>query len=547
MSSSIFFKWFAVGFFAIVCAVVVISQTEITRAEIDINSSLSIHNDFDKIGLVAGTTVSPSVRVAFPAASATVTQIVTVEAAADDNIGALGMQFAIDGSSVGAELLKRPFNYAWDTTAVANGSHSISVVARDAAGALWSSAPITVMVNNPEPLTIKDAGVVSVGSTSAVLAFSTTRASTASVSYGKNYSYAFTVSPKIKRTTSHRLTLANLASETLFAIRIQAIDASYNLAYNTSLTFTTATAPDWSGSPSGYITAPKTGSKVTGSVPLSASASPASLPSGGKEGNNAITGVQYQVDGFDIGSEISAAPYNAIFDSSIVENGTHNISAVLRDAAGHTTATAPVSVNVQNGEFSQVTTPVAADSSTARLVNAGGTFYLIAGGLRYGITDPGVLGSYGFEFKDGTAAAGSDIAMPLAPRLAPGDGSLVKKAGDATVWFVSGAQKYGFTSSEVFLGQGFAWKNVREVAAEVLDPLPKAGNLTDGAARHQTGVYVSYNSTIYKMGANGRLGIPSTEVYNSWNVDNDYSQVVPANTADLAAPLAGNLTARSLN
>src|SRR5262249_7880648 len=41
-----------------------------------------------------------------------------------------------------------PFSTSWNTTTVANGSHTITAVARDAAGNTNTSAPVTVTVNN---------------------------------------------------------------------------------------------------------------------------------------------------------------------------------------------------------------------------------------------------------------------------------------------------------------------------------------------------------------------------------------------------------------
>ena len=57
---------------------------------------------------------------------------VTVSADASDDI--VGVQFKLDGANLGAEDTSAPYSIVWDTTGVANGPHTLTAVARDAAG-----------------------------------------------------------------------------------------------------------------------------------------------------------------------------------------------------------------------------------------------------------------------------------------------------------------------------------------------------------------------------------------------------------------------------
>lgn len=59
----------------------------------------------------------------------------------------LGVQFKIDGLSVGAEDTERPFEYLWDSTSVADGDHTVSAVAR-VSGKTASADPVTIAVDN---------------------------------------------------------------------------------------------------------------------------------------------------------------------------------------------------------------------------------------------------------------------------------------------------------------------------------------------------------------------------------------------------------------
>jgi hypothetical protein len=93
-------------------------------------------------------TTPPSVTVTSPANSATVSGSVTLQANASDNVGVKSVQFRLDGANLGSPLTTAPYSSSWNTAATANGSHTISAVATDAAGNQGSSAVVTVTVSN---------------------------------------------------------------------------------------------------------------------------------------------------------------------------------------------------------------------------------------------------------------------------------------------------------------------------------------------------------------------------------------------------------------
>ncbi|HXU13110.1 MAG TPA: Ig-like domain-containing protein, partial [Candidatus Binatia bacterium] len=96
-------------------------------------------------------TTPPTVSITSPASGATVSGTTTVSASASDNVGVSGVQFFVDGSAVGAEDTTSPYSVAWNTTTVANGSHSLTARARDAAGNQKTSTAVTVTVSNAPP------------------------------------------------------------------------------------------------------------------------------------------------------------------------------------------------------------------------------------------------------------------------------------------------------------------------------------------------------------------------------------------------------------
>ncbi len=102
------------------------------------------------------------------------------------------------------------------------------------------------------------------------------------------------------------------------------------------------------------------------------------------------------------------------------------------------------------------------------LINDAGTFYVVSGGVRFGVTDPGILNSYGFTFSDATNATPADLANPIAANLPPNSGALVRTASDPTVYLVSDGSRYAFTSASVFTALGYKFSNVLVVTTPEL-------------------------------------------------------------------------------
>jgi len=93
-------------------------------------------------------TQPPMVSLTAPANNATVSGSVSVTANASDDVGVVGVQFKLDGANLGAEDTTAPYSVTWATTSATNGTHTLTAVARDAAGHTTTSAAVTVTVNN---------------------------------------------------------------------------------------------------------------------------------------------------------------------------------------------------------------------------------------------------------------------------------------------------------------------------------------------------------------------------------------------------------------
>ena len=96
--------------------------------------------------LTAADTTPPTVSISSPAANSNVAGVINVSGAAA--VGVVGVQFELDGLNLGAESLSAPYTASWDTTLSVNGAHTLSAVARDAAGNIGTSSAVTVTVNN---------------------------------------------------------------------------------------------------------------------------------------------------------------------------------------------------------------------------------------------------------------------------------------------------------------------------------------------------------------------------------------------------------------
>ena len=127
-------------------------------------------------------TTPPVVALTAPAAGANLTGTLTVSASASDNVGVVGVRFKLDGANLGAEDTTTPYSIAWDTNTTTDGPHTLSAVARDAAGNTTTSAPVSVTVANADvtPPTVS----VTAPSAGAVLAFTVTVTATASDNVG---------------------------------------------------------------------------------------------------------------------------------------------------------------------------------------------------------------------------------------------------------------------------------------------------------------------------------------------------------------------------
>ena len=91
-------------------------------------------------------TTAPSVSISNPVSGSSVSGIVSANASAWDNVAVSSVTIAVDGLALCTATVA-PYSCSWNTAAQANGSHTVTATARDAAGNSKTVAE-TVNVNN---------------------------------------------------------------------------------------------------------------------------------------------------------------------------------------------------------------------------------------------------------------------------------------------------------------------------------------------------------------------------------------------------------------
>ncbi|MDO8471198.1 MAG: Ig-like domain-containing protein [bacterium] len=137
-----------------------------------------------------------------------------------------------------------------------------------------------------------------------------------------------------------RTTYSNtgLSPSTSYTYTVAAYNAAgNNSAQSTSANATTLASTDTT-SPTVSITAPTSGVTVSGTITVSANASD----------NVGVAGVQFKLDGTNLGSEDTTSPYSTTWNTTTVSNGSHALTAVARDIAGNTAKAPNIVVTVSN-------------------------------------------------------------------------------------------------------------------------------------------------------------------------------------------------------
>jgi hypothetical protein len=156
----------------------------------------------------------PTVSLTGPLAGATVSGIATITATAADNVGVTRVDFLVDGVLLASDAAA-PWSASWNTATSANGSHSLTARAFDAANNSTTSAAVAVTVNNGAP----PVTTLALTALPATVVRGQTFPATAAVSNGGGSSATgMSVAISFTPTTSMRLSSPQVASQSVPAV-----------------------------------------------------------------------------------------------------------------------------------------------------------------------------------------------------------------------------------------------------------------------------------------------------------------------------------------
>jgi hypothetical protein len=356
-------------------------------------------------------TTPPVVAITSPANNATISGTTTITASATDNVAVAGVQFKVDNANTGAAITVAPYSYALNTATLSDGNHVLTAVATDTSGNATTSTTVAVKVNNtataPSITSLNPtSGVVGAAVTIAGANFGATQG-TSTVKFNgmattpTSWSATSIVAPVPNGAATGNVvvTVGGVASNgVVFTVAVPAPSVtSLNPAsavVGTSITInganfgatqgtstlkfngTAATPTSWSAA---SIVAPVPNGATTGSVvvtvggvasngvsftvqkdttpPVVTITSPANnatvsgtitVTATATDPDSTVSFVQFQVDGANVGAQLTTAPYSLSLDTTTLSSAAHSLTAVAQDPAGNQGASAAINITVSN-------------------------------------------------------------------------------------------------------------------------------------------------------------------------------------------------------
>lgn len=106
----------------------------------------------DSFSLKASPVSNEQIAITAPTAGATISCTTSLTAKLTGTTGIQGgVQFQVDGVSVGSPVTKSPYTLSWNSSTVLDGAHTITAVVTDTMGNVKTTAPVSVTVANDPP------------------------------------------------------------------------------------------------------------------------------------------------------------------------------------------------------------------------------------------------------------------------------------------------------------------------------------------------------------------------------------------------------------
>jgi len=343
-------------------------------------------------------------------------------------VGVASVQYQLDGKNLGSPVTTGPtFPFTWDTTAVANGPHTLSAVATDVLGQTSAKVSNSLTVSNATATFAKfdtatsgnwvgvygqEGFAIANDSSNSLPAYATLLNNGSTFLYTSPDNRALQVSPPASNTNRIESVYYNPAQGSTFTLDLNLTDntvvhrvalyfADYDsttrsqtvsiLDANSNAVLNTQTVSSFHGGVYGLwnlkghvivqITNTTAQSPVVSgfffqTAPAVAITAPAA---GAVSGNNlavtatatstvGVTSVQFQLDGTNLGAAVtgSGPTYSTFWNTTLASAGSHTLTAIATDVNGLVSTSASVAVTVANsGSLLPGATFVKIDTTTS--------------------------------------------------------------------------------------------------------------------------------------------------------------------------------------
>jgi hypothetical protein len=351
--------------------------------------SVKAYDNLGHIGTSPGVEViidktSPSEpALTAPAAYTLVRGTIQVSATTSDNLGVARVEFYVDDTRMGTDT-SAPYEVSWDTTALADGAHTLRATAYDHAGN-WRSSGMNIPVTTDN--TPPDAALTAPGQ-GALLRGSVTLEATASDTRGVARVEFYRGTTLLGADSTAPYTWSwNTAGvgDGAWTLWVKAYDKTGNVRASAGVEVSVDNT-----APVTAVSAPEQGTRVRGSVPVSATASDAV----------GVERVEFYADTTLLGT-VTTAPYVVSWDTTAGAQGSVTLTTRAYDAVGHVTVSAGHGVSVDNG------VPTVAITSPA---NGASFFLTVSTTIQASASDN--VGVTQVVFYDGASVIGTDSTAP---------------------------------------------------------------------------------------------------------------------------------------
>ena len=327
---------------------------------------------------------APTTAISAPASNALVGGTVQISATASDSVGVAKVEIYADGVLLGTDT-SAPYSVSWNSTTVADGSHSLTSKAYDTAGNVRTSTAVVVKTDN----TLPEAALTSPTQGMFFKAGFVTLEATASDTVGVAR-VEFYDGTTLLGTDTTAPYAASWYTEGLVqgahTLTVKAYDGIGNVRTSAGVTVTVDRT-----APATAVSAPAQNALVRGTVPVSATASD----------TYGVERVEFYAGTTLLGTA-TMAPYVVSWDTTGLANGTVTLTTRAYDLAGNFTTSASRTVTVDN------TAPTVAITSPAN----GTSFSFLTFTTTIQASASDNSGVTQVVFYDGASVIGTDTTAP---------------------------------------------------------------------------------------------------------------------------------------